>query len=151
MVVIAADEPTVLNAIEVYNSQVTIAAINGPNNIVISGDTETVQKVAANFEAKGIKVTQLKVSHAFHSHLLEPVLTGFNKVFEEINFAQAKMSLISNLTGKEVVAGQITEMDVRTFANHFNELPKPVLMFCRTGNRSNNLYQLAKQMDLLDD
>ena len=50
-----------------------------------------------------------------------------------------------------VVAGQITEVDVRTFANHFNELPKPVLMFCRTGNRSNNLFQLAKQMDLLDD
>lgn len=50
-----------------------------------------------------------------------------------------------------VVAGQITEFDVRTFANHFNELPKPILMFCRTGNRSNNLYQLAKQMDLLDD
>ncbi|WP_343597648.1 TIGR01244 family sulfur transferase [Acinetobacter sp.] len=50
-----------------------------------------------------------------------------------------------------VVAGQITELDVRNFANHFNELPKPVLMFCRTGNRSNNLYQLAKQMDLLDD
>ena len=50
-----------------------------------------------------------------------------------------------------VVAGQITEIDVRTFANHFNELPKPLLMFCRTGNRSNNLYELAKQMDLLDD
>ena len=50
-----------------------------------------------------------------------------------------------------VVAGQITEVDVRTFANRFNELPKPVLMFCRTGNRSNNLYQIAKQMDLLDD
>ena len=50
-----------------------------------------------------------------------------------------------------VVAGQITEIDVSTFANHFNELPKPVLMFCRTGNRSNNLYELAKQMDLLDD
>ena len=50
-----------------------------------------------------------------------------------------------------VVAGQITEIDVRTFANHFNELPKPVLMFCRAGNRSNNLFQLAKQMDLLDD
>jgi uncharacterized protein (TIGR01244 family) len=50
-----------------------------------------------------------------------------------------------------VVAGQISELDVREFANNFNELPKPVLMFCRTGNRSNNLYQLAKQMDLLDD
>ncbi|OTG64658.1 TIGR01244 family sulfur transferase [Acinetobacter silvestris] len=50
-----------------------------------------------------------------------------------------------------IIAGQITEIDVRTFANHYNELPKPILMFCRTGNRSNNLYQLAKQMDLLDD
>ena len=50
-----------------------------------------------------------------------------------------------------VVSGQITEVDVRTFANHYNELPKPVLMFCRTGNRSNNLFQFAKQMELLDD
>lgn len=50
-----------------------------------------------------------------------------------------------------VVAGQISEFDVRTFANHYHELPKPILMFCRTGNRSSNLYQLAKQMDLLDD
>ena len=50
-----------------------------------------------------------------------------------------------------VIAGQLTEGDVRNFANPHNELPKPVLMFCRTGNRSNNLYQIAKQMDLLDD
>ncbi|OTG84055.1 TIGR01244 family sulfur transferase [Acinetobacter sp. ANC 4648] len=50
-----------------------------------------------------------------------------------------------------IIAGQISEIDVRTFANHYNQLPKPILMFCRTGNRSNNLFQLAKQMDLLDD
>ena len=50
-----------------------------------------------------------------------------------------------------IIAGQISEVDVRKFANLFNELPKPVLMFCRSGNRSNNLYQIAKQMDLLDD
>ena len=50
-----------------------------------------------------------------------------------------------------VISGQITEADVATFARYINELPKPVLAFCRTGNRCNNLYQLAKQMDLLDD
>lgn len=50
-----------------------------------------------------------------------------------------------------VVSGQITEKDVQQFAEHYNALPKPVLVFCRTGNRSNNLYQLAVQMDLLDD
>ncbi len=50
-----------------------------------------------------------------------------------------------------VIAGQISQLDVEAFARHYNELPKPILMFCRTGNRSNNLYQIAKQMDLLDD
>lgn len=50
-----------------------------------------------------------------------------------------------------VIAGQITEKDVQQFAEHYNTLAKPVLVFCRTGNRSNNLYQLAVQMDLLDD
>lgn len=50
-----------------------------------------------------------------------------------------------------VIPGQITEADVRAFADQYNALTKPILMFCRTGNRSNNLFQLAKQMDLLDD
>lgn len=50
-----------------------------------------------------------------------------------------------------VISGQITEENVRTFADYINSLPKPILAFCRTGNRCNNLYQLAKQMDLLDD
>jgi len=48
-----------------------------------------------------------------------------------------------------VVAGQMTQFDVEVFARHFHELPKPVLMFCRTGNRSSSLYQAAKQMDLV--
>lgn len=48
-----------------------------------------------------------------------------------------------------VVAGQMTQFDVEVFARHFHELPKPVLMFCRTGNRSSGLYQTAKQMDLV--
>lgn len=50
-----------------------------------------------------------------------------------------------------VVSGQITELDICTFANHYNNLQKPILMFCRTGNRSNNLYNLAKEMGLLDN
>ena len=50
-----------------------------------------------------------------------------------------------------VISGQIIQADVEQFANYINSLPKPVLAFCRTGNRCNNLYQLAKQMDLLDD
>ncbi len=56
-----------------------------------------------------------------------------------------------NYVHQPVIGGQITEFDVQNFATHYITLAKPILMFCRTGNRSNNLYQLAKQMDLLDD
>lgn len=97
-------------------------------------------------------------------HLTQVVEKGFKSVInnrpdmeggpsqptsEQIEHAARTVGL--DYVYQPVVAGQITEVDVRNFANHFNELPKPVLMFCRTGNRSNNLYQLAKQMDLLDD
>ena len=97
-------------------------------------------------------------------HLVQVVEKGFKSVINNRTDMEggpeqptsAQIEEAARIAGLDyvyqpVVAGQITEMDVRTFANHFNELPKPVLMFCRTGNRSNNLYQLAKQMDLLDD
>lgn len=47
--------------------------------------------------------------------------------------------------------GQLTQTQVEEFAKFYNQSDKPVLMFCRTGNRSNMLYQTAEQMDLLDD
>ena len=50
-----------------------------------------------------------------------------------------------------VVAGQITEVDVRSFANRFKRASKTSTYVLSYRNRSNNLYQIAKQMDLLDD
>ena len=50
-----------------------------------------------------------------------------------------------------VVGGQLTHEQVEQFAEIFNQAEKPVFMFCRSGNRSNVLFQSAKQLDLLDD
>ena len=50
-----------------------------------------------------------------------------------------------------VVGGQLTREHVEQFAEIFNQAEKPVFMFCRSGNRSNVLFQSAKQLDLLDD
>ncbi len=50
-----------------------------------------------------------------------------------------------------VVGGQLTREQVEQFAEIFNQAEKPVFMFCRSGNRSNVLFQSAKQLDLLDD
>lgn len=48
-------------------------------------------------------------------------------------------------------SSELNQFHVEEFADYFNQAEQPILMFCRTGNRSNGLYEVAKQMDLLDD
>ena len=50
-----------------------------------------------------------------------------------------------------VISGQISEKDIQTFAEYYNNLPKPILMVCRSGSRSTQLYQAAKQQGLLNE
>ncbi len=102
MVSVMASESEVTEAIKEYRTQVTIAAFNGPNSIVISGESEAITKICTKLESAGIKTKKLLVSHAFHSPLMEPMLTEFEKVAKEITYNRAKISLISNVTGKEV-------------------------------------------------
>lgn len=47
--------------------------------------------------------------------------------------------------------GELNMQHVEDFADYFNQAEQPILMFCRTGNRSNGLYEAAKQRDMLDD
>ena len=79
--------------------QVAIAAINGSQNIVISGEQIAVDLAISKLEAQGIKNTQLNVSHAFHSPLMNPVLERFRQVAESIDYHQPWFKLVSNVTG----------------------------------------------------
>jgi polyketide synthase 12/polyene macrolide polyketide synthase len=77
--------------------EVSIAAVNGPSSVVVSGTEEAVRAVAARFE--GRKTRALRVSHAFHSPLMEPMLEEFHAVVEGLSFEAPKIPLISNVTG----------------------------------------------------
>ncbi len=77
MAAIFTNEARVSQAIAPYADQVSIAALNGPENVVISGTGEVVGALVNAFEAKGIKSRPLTVSHAFHSPLVEPMLDEF--------------------------------------------------------------------------
>ncbi len=100
----------------------------------------------------------------YPEHMTEAASKGFKSVINNrpdmeggpVQPTSAEIQAAAEAAGlkyvaQPVISGQITEQDVRAFAEHLNALPKPVLVFCRSGARSNNLYQLAKQMDLLDD
>ncbi|REH53970.1 malonyl CoA-acyl carrier protein transacylase [Kutzneria buriramensis] len=78
---------------------VGIAAVNGPQSVVISGVEEAVLEIKADFEAKGRKTTRLKVSHAFHSPLMEPMLDEFRKVVEAIEFAEPTIPMVTTSAG----------------------------------------------------
>ncbi|HEY9670379.1 MAG TPA: thioester reductase domain-containing protein [Waterburya sp.] len=113
MVAVFADETQVIAAIEPYIDQVTltrrntvvaIAAINGPQTIIISGQRQAVQAVVASLSDKGIKTKKLNVSHAFHSPLMEPMLEAFEQVASSIPYSIPKIKLISNVTGEFATA-----------------------------------------------
>ncbi|MEU3574107.1 type I polyketide synthase, partial [Kitasatospora sp. NPDC036755] len=78
---------------------VDIAAVNGPRSVVLSGGTEAVRAVAGQLRAQGRRTTRLRVSHAFHSSLMEPMLAEFEAVARELTYHRPAVPVISNVTG----------------------------------------------------
>ncbi|MEC3953115.1 alpha/beta fold hydrolase [Nocardia sp. CDC153] len=74
---------------------VGIAAVNGPESVVLSGDEEAVVKVVGDRKAK-----RLNVSHAFHSARMEPMLDRFRQVAQGLTYEKPRIPLVSNLTGE---------------------------------------------------
>jgi acyl transferase domain-containing protein len=107
MVAVLADEVRVGIAIQPYFQKVSIATLNGAENTVISGSREAVRKVVAALEAEGVQAIQLKVSHAFHSPLMEPMLADFKRVAADVTYSSPRISLISNVSG-ELTTAEIT-------------------------------------------
>ncbi len=104
MVALLADPATVTAAIAPYGEQVAIAAINGPNSVVISGERSAIETVCRNLESQGVKTKPLAVSHAFHSPLMQPMIAAFRQVAAGITYALPQIPLISNLTGSLMTA-----------------------------------------------
>ncbi|WP_329916383.1 acyltransferase domain-containing protein, partial [Streptomyces sp. JV190] len=81
-----------------------VAAVNGPEAVVVSGAGAEVGKEAAVLEARGRRETRLAVSHAFHSTLMAPVLDEFRAVVDGLAFHAPYMPFVSAVTGAVVGA-----------------------------------------------
>jgi pimaricinolide synthase PimS2 len=80
MTAIAATEAEVAAVLAGTGGRVSVAAVNGPASVVVSGDADAVGEVAAGFAARGVRVRALRVSHAFHSHRMDSVLGELGQV-----------------------------------------------------------------------
>ncbi|MGW6797905.1 type I polyketide synthase, partial [Streptomyces sp. NPDC055039] len=104
MVAVQATEEEVL---PLLSERVSVAAVNGPMSVVVSGAEDTVLEVAAQLEAQGRKTTRLRVSGAFHSPLMDPMLDEFRTVVAGLSLRAPRIPMVSNLTGAQATADEL--------------------------------------------
>ncbi|MCX4736652.1 beta-ketoacyl synthase N-terminal-like domain-containing protein [Streptomyces sp. NBC_01363] len=88
-----------------------IAAVNGPRALVVSGTAASVDKVVEAVRAQGGKTSYLKVSHAFHSPLMDPILDEFRTVVSGLAYSEPRTPVVSNVTGRTATPGELTSPD----------------------------------------
>ena len=106
MAAIFAGQTRVESAIASFDG-VSVAAINGPEIVVISGEGIQVETILKRFSDEGIKSKDLLVSHAFHSPLMNPVLDAFEEAASKVRYSDPTVGFVSTLTG-ELADGRLT-------------------------------------------
>jgi acyl transferase domain-containing protein/acyl carrier protein len=104
MAAVMAEESRVRGAIAAHPGAVSIAALNGYSHVVISGTEAAVEVLTAVFRSEGVRVAPLRVSHAFHSPLMDPMLEEFRGHAAMPQYRQPQLPVISNVSGQPVVA-----------------------------------------------
>ncbi|HET8706169.1 MAG TPA: beta-ketoacyl synthase N-terminal-like domain-containing protein, partial [Pseudomonadales bacterium] len=100
MMAVFAHENDVREYLELYADQVSIGAFNGPGQIVLSGKQKALQLLAQEFEKRGIQTKVLRVSHGFHSPLMQPMMQAFSQVAQKITYSLPAIPILSNVTGR---------------------------------------------------
>jgi len=108
MVAVNAAEDVVRPLLAGHESTVDIAAVNGPESVVLSGDADTVTALAARLAEMGARTKRLPVSHAFHSPHTDGVLAEFHRVAAGIRYAAPTIPVISDVTGLVADPAELT-------------------------------------------
>ncbi|MFC4537064.1 SDR family NAD(P)-dependent oxidoreductase [Sphaerisporangium dianthi] len=86
---------------------VSLAAVNGPDSVVLSGDEDVVMAIAARFPGRRTK--RLRVAHAFHSARMDGMLAEFRGVAEGLSFGRAEIPVVSTVTGRVASAEELAD------------------------------------------
>ncbi len=111
MAAVFAEAGKVEAAIQPFSGSVAIAACNAPGQTVISGEAGSVEAILTQLSAEGVRAARLRVSQAFHSPLLEPMLEGLRQAAAAVAFQPARVPLVSNLSGAQAAPLELSCAD----------------------------------------
>ncbi|MFE9449996.1 SDR family NAD(P)-dependent oxidoreductase [Streptomyces sp. NPDC006739] len=111
MVAVRAGEREMAAFLSGRERRVDIAAVNGPSSVVVSGDEEAVLDVAAYWREQGRETSRLRVSHAFHSPRMEPMLAGFAEVARGLAYSRPRLPLVTAVAGRIATAEEVGSPD----------------------------------------
>ena len=97
---------------------VSLAALNG-THVVISGDAAAILRMDQSFAERTVRTKQLNTSHAFHSHLMDPVLEPFAQFAADVRFHTATMPLVCNVSGQVLPTDK--QLDGAYWADHIRQ------------------------------
>ncbi|MFF3291588.1 SDR family NAD(P)-dependent oxidoreductase [Streptomyces sp. NPDC003023] len=99
MASVEAAEAEVVAVLQSVPGQVSVAGVNGPAQVVVSGDAASVEQVEQHFAGEGRRTRRLEVSHAFHSAHMDTMLDEFAEIATGCRFAEPRIPLVSSVTG----------------------------------------------------
>ncbi|MGS2806028.1 SDR family NAD(P)-dependent oxidoreductase [Nocardia sp. MW-W600-9] len=108
MLAVAAGAAEIADALTAHADALSIAAVNSPTSVVVSGDEDAVTAVERLFAERGRKTSRLTVSHAFHSHRMDAMLAEFEAVARGVTYQRPQLALVSNLSG-ELAGDEVLE------------------------------------------
>ncbi len=89
----------------------TLAAINGPRQCVVSGEGQLIDALAEQLKERGLQTVRLRTSHAFHSPMMEPMLAEFRRTVDQVSIRPPAFPFVSNATGEVVLWEQLSNPD----------------------------------------
>ncbi|MET9804903.1 type I polyketide synthase, partial [Streptomyces sp. NPDC006368] len=108
MVAIEAEEAELTDGLAAMGDRLSLAAVNGPTSVVVSGDEDAAEEFAEQWRALGRRTRRLQVSHAFHSPHMDDVLEEFRAVAEELTFHEPRIPIVSTVTGEPATTAELT-------------------------------------------
>ncbi|MDH5232866.1 MAG: acyltransferase domain-containing protein, partial [Gammaproteobacteria bacterium] len=90
------------------NKDLAIAAVNSSNMCVLSGSIDSIEELESSLSKNDITYRRLKTSKAFHSQLLDGILSEFNTNLEAIKIGKPSINYISNVFGDWIAENEIT-------------------------------------------